>query len=226
MKIAGFIKNSLIDYKDKICTTVFTSGCNMNCWYCQNYELLDGKHKDYYSEVMAFLNKRIGQIDAVTISGGEPTIQRDLENFVREVKALGFLVKLDTNGLRPDVLEDLLRKNLLDYVAMDVKAPFEQYSQVTGIQINIEKLKNSIEILKNSKIDYEFRTTFSPDLTLEDIKQIGVIVKGAKNFSLQAYRQSGKTTTNVNILPHKPSIINEGYEIIKQYVPNAKLKGI
>ena len=225
MKIAGFIKNSLIDYPDKICTTIFTAGCNMNCWYCHNYKLLSGEQKDYYHEVLEFLKLRVGQIDAVTISGGEPTINKDLEAFIKEVKAFGYLIKLDTNGLNPQVLKNLIDKNMLDYVAMDIKAPFNKYENVIRTNINLEKIKESMSILKNSNINYEFRTTFSPDLNFEDISSIGALVKGAKNFSLQNYRPTNRCE-NIAFLPHKPSIVEMAYNIIKKYVPNAILKGL
>jgi pyruvate formate lyase activating enzyme len=221
IKIAGYIKNSFVDYPGKICTTVFTAGCNMNCWYCHNYQLLKGKQTNYYDEVMEFLQKRRGQIDAVTISGGEPTITKHLEDFIKKLKALGYLVKLDTNGLNPDILKNLLDKNLLDYVAMDIKTSFSKYSQLTRVNIDTIKLKDSIEILKNCNIDYEFRTTFSPDLNLLDIEEIAQIVKGAKNFSLQAY-----TPVKGGIKPHSKEVFYEAFSLVKKYIPNAKAKGI
>lgn len=225
MKINNYIKNSFIDYPGQICTSIFVSGCNMNCWYCHNRELLDSLGLvDKTEEVLSFLETRKGKIDAVAISGGEPTLQKGLKEFIIKVKQMGFKIKLDTNGLRPEVLEDLLNNNLLDYVAMDIKAPYKKYEEITGVIINFENLNKSINLLKNSKINYEFRTTFTPDLNLEDVKEIGEIVKGAKNFSLQNYRP----VNNLKIIkmPHKPSVVEEAYKIIKQYVPNAKLKGM
>lgn len=226
MRIANYMKNSFIDYPGKICTIVFTAGCNMNCWYCHNNQLLDGQYPDKTEEVLEFLKTRVGKIDAVTISGGEPTLQKNIKEFIKKVKAMGFLVKLDTNGLNPKVLEMLLKDNLLDYVAMDVKAPFNKYESIVRVPIDFSKLQASIDLLKQSKINYEFRTTFSPDLTLDDIEEIGKIVEGAKNFSLQVYRSENVKQDNIIMLPHKPSVINKGFIIIKKYVKNAKLKGL
>ncbi|MDD4210852.1 MAG: anaerobic ribonucleoside-triphosphate reductase activating protein [Clostridia bacterium] len=221
MEIAGYIKTSFVDYPDKICTTVFTAGCNMNCWYCHNNQLLSGKHLNFYEEVMEHLNKRRGQIDAVTVSGGEPTLNKHLEEFIKEVKALGYLIKLDTNGLKPNILKNLLDHNLLDYVAMDIKAPFSKYEKITQVKIDENKIKASIELLKNSNIEYEFRTTFSPDLNLDDIKEIAKLAEGCKNFSLQAY----KSVKN-DVLGHNFSVFKEAINIISEYIPSVKLKGL
>lgn len=223
MKIAGIVKTSFVDYPGKICTTVFTPGCNMNCWYCHNYLLLQKNTPDYYEEAMNYLTLRKGLIDAVTITGGEATLQPDLEEFIKTVKEMGYLIKLDTNGLRPDVLKRLLSKNLLDYVAMDVKAPLHKYNQVTRVNIKQENLLKSIELLKNANIDYEFRTTFTPDLTLEDINEIGTLVEGAKNFSLQKYNKPNKE----GMLEERPrEEVKKAYEILLNYVKNATLKGL
>ncbi len=226
MRVFSFIKNSLLDYPGKICTTVFTAGCNFKCWYCHNFELIEGSNIDKEAEFFEFLNKRKGQIDAVVITGGEPTLQKGLKEFVKKVKDLDFLVKLDTNGLRPEVVEELLDENLLDYVAMDVKAPIGKYEQVIKTAVDTSKILKTIDILFKSNINYEFRTTFSPDLSLEDIEEIGKLVKGAKNFSLQNYRMPDNKTAKVIYFPHKPSITRKAYEIIKKYVPSAKLRGL
>ena len=151
--IGGLKKTSLLDYPDKISAIVFTQGCNFRCGYCHNPNLLKpNQQEDIYSVdvFFDFLKKRVGKLDGVVITGGEPTLQKDLIPFVEHIKSLGFLVKLDTNGSNPQVLEELLNNKLIDYVAMDIKAPLEKYSQVVGVDIDIEKVQKSINLLFNS----------------------------------------------------------------------------
>jgi len=226
LKIASYIKNSLIDYPQKIAAVVFSAKCNMNCWYCQNFELIRPSSKNCYEEFMFFLKKRVGQIEGVVITGGEPTLNNDLEQFIKKIKSLGYLVKLDTNGLKPEVLEKLLNENLLDYVAMDVKAPLHEYEQIARVKIDLTKLIKSINLLKNSNIDYEFRTTLSPDLTLDNLEEIAKMLAPCKNFSLQNYQKPIREEKLITYTPHSKNEILKGYEIIKKYIPNAKLKGV
>lgn len=191
MKIGGFQKVSLIDYPGKICAIVFTRGCNFRCPYCHNPELVLPEN---YSplipeeEIFSFLEKRRGKLDAVEITGGEPTLQEDLTEFIRKIKEMGFLVKLDTNGSFPSVLEKVIYSGLVDYIAMDVKAPLEKYRQVTHSEIDTDKIRQSIELIKNSGINYEFRTTVVKSLLSEnDILKIGELVKGAELYVLQKF---------------------------------------
>ena len=150
-EIAGLQKTTFIDYPEKIACIVFTQGCNFSCGYCHNPELFE--HKEPALSVQAFfefLNKRKGKLDGVVITGGEPTLHKDLKEFIKSIKDLGFLVKLDTNGTNPDLLQELFNQNLLDYVAMDIKAPLNKYEQVTRVNVNIEKIQKSINLIKNS----------------------------------------------------------------------------
>ena len=156
--IGGIQRTSLLDFPDKISAIVFTQGCNFNCGYCHNPDLLNSKKDIYSTDVFfEFLDKRKGKLDGVVITGGEATLQPDLIPFIKEVKSRGFLIKLDTNGYRPDVLKEALE--LVDYVAMDIKAPLEKYSEITNTQIDVEKIKKSINLLRTSNVPYEFRTT-------------------------------------------------------------------
>ncbi|MCD6130025.1 MAG: anaerobic ribonucleoside-triphosphate reductase activating protein [Deltaproteobacteria bacterium] len=187
MKVGGFQKTSLTDYPGKICSIIFTIGCNFRCAYCYNRSLV--LPEEYakpipLEEIWQYLGKRKGKIDAVEFTGGEPTLQNDLIEQILRVKEMGFLVKLDTNGSNPEVVDGCIKKNILDYIAMDVKAPLEKYEQVVGAYVDTGKIKDSIDMIKNFK-DYEFRTTLYPALTYEDFLQIFELVKGAKNYFLQ-----------------------------------------
>ena len=163
----------MIDYPGKLACVVFTQGCMWKCWYCQNAELLpikEGQIKE--SQVFDFLKTRKGQLDGVVLCGGEPTLQKDLAQFALKIKELGFLVKLDTNGTNPVVLKELLEKKLIDYVAMDIKTVLSKYDDVTCIKTNLDAIKESINILKNSNIDYEFRTTAIPTISHDDLLRL------------------------------------------------------
>lgn len=190
IKIGGLQKSSLIDYPEKISAIIFTQGCNFRCPYCHNPELIDikGATASSVAPILDFLKTRRGKLDGVVITGGEPTLQKDLPKFIKRIKELGFFVKLDTNGTNPLMIETLLKANLIDYVAMDIKAPIEKYEQVTCSKINTENILKSIELIKNSNIEYEFRTTVvKSQLTIEDFEKIGKIIKGAKKYYLQKF---------------------------------------
>ena len=162
MKIGGLQKISLIDYPGRISAIVFTQGCNFRCPYCHNPELVDpAQYGPILSEeeVISFLEKRRGKLDAVTVTGGEPTLQPDLDRFLQEIKGMGYLTKIDTNGSNPDVLERLIRGRLVDYLAMDVKGPFRKYERITNVKVNTAEIRRSIELITASGIEHEFRTT-------------------------------------------------------------------
>lgn len=192
MIIAALQKTTLIDYPGKVACTVFTAGCNFRCGYCHNPELQNIrnlKSQINQGDFLNFLSLKKGKLDGVVITGGEPTIHRDLEELIVNIKDLGFLVKLDTQGSNPDILEILLSKNLLDYVAMDVKVPIHRYYEFSK-QIDIHtRIKSSIKLLLNSNIDYEFRTTIvKEDLSPTDILEIGNSIKGARKYFLQKFK--------------------------------------
>ena len=192
MKIAGLEKNSFVDYPGHLSCVVFTQGCNMNCFYCHNKPLIDnnGEADEGINpkQVLMFLEKRRNFLDAVVISGGEPAMQIELEDFIKDVKKMGFKVKLDTNGTNPKVIENVISKKLIDYVAMDIKAPFKRYEEFSGVKADINCIKESKNILMQGLVDYEFRTTLAPGLGLVDVLQICNEIEGAKTYILQKCR--------------------------------------
>ena len=190
MIIGGFQKFSLIDYPGKISCIVFTQGCNFRCPYCHNPELIPFTPLVKIKEetILSFLEKRKGKIDAVVITGGEPTMQQDLLKFIQKIKERGYLIKLDTNGSNPEMLEIIINHSLVDYIAMDIKAPLEKYKEVIHSVISPEKIKRSIRMIMNSEIRYEFRTTVvKSQLSKEDIINIGKLVEGAELYILQKF---------------------------------------
>jgi pyruvate formate lyase activating enzyme len=164
----------MIDFPGKISAIVFTQGCNLNCGYCHNPELIapraQNSEKPVWEDddVLYYLEKRRGALEGLVITGGEPAMQPDLKDFIAKVKAMGYLVKLDTNGTNPAALKDLLDNKLLDFVAMDVKAPFEKYAAVCGAPVDTDKIKTSINLLQNSGLPYELRTTYDKTVLTDD----------------------------------------------------------
>jgi pyruvate formate lyase activating enzyme len=196
LKIAGLEKLSLIDYPGKLSAIIFTHGCNLRCEYCHNPELViqDITPEDIYdpNKVLRFLKSRVGKLDAVVITGGEPLLYDDLEPFLKSIKELGYLVKLDTNGLLPNRLKKLIKHGVLDYISMDIKYPEVDYLTFTGENV-LNNAKRSIVLIMNSGIDYEFRTTYVKGIhTVESSKAIGEMIKGAKQYYVQNFR-AGKT---------------------------------
>ncbi len=208
MKIGGFQKFSLIDYPGEICAIVFTTGCNFKCPYCHNPELVEGDAADIRTaEVMDFLERRTGKLSAVSITGGEPTLHKDLSDFIKAIKSFGYKVKLDTNGTKPDMLAKIIDEHLVDYIAMDVKAPFEKYGYVVRTNCDTKIISESIEIIMKSGVEYEFRTTAVSGLTTQqDILRIAETLKGARAYYLQRFIPSktlDKGYMNKNTLQEK-----------------------
>ncbi len=213
MLIGGLEKLTLIDYPGKVAAIVFTVGCNFRCQFCYNPMLVwpekikaseqskntaghpRNKEQDsslsLYSEddLFHFLKSRQGKLDAVVITGGEPTLHQDLPEFIKRIKDLGYLVKLDTNGTNPDMIKKLLKAKLVDYLAMDLKAPAKKYVLVTGVSVNWSKIKESVKIIEQSGLPYEFRTTIVPELLDQaDIMKMGDVIKGAAKWYLQKFK--------------------------------------
>ncbi len=193
MRLGGYQKLTLIDYPGKIATTVFTVGCSFRCPFCHNPELvLPSQFPDLGNlekEFFDFLKKRQGKLEAVCITGGEPTIQPDIIEFIEKIRALGFLVKLDSNGTRPDVLRRIFERKLVDYVAMDIKNSLENYDKAVGLKADKERIKLSVDLIRNSGVDYEFRTTVVPGIhTQQDFVKIAQWIKGAREYYLQEFR--------------------------------------
>ena len=172
MKIGGFQKFSLLDYPGELAAIIFTQGCNFRCPYCHNPELVDVAKSDFLypeEQILDFLKSRKGKLTAVVIGGGEPTLQEDLEDFLDKIKAMNYLIKVDTNGSIPESIENLVNKDLVDYWAMDLKAPESLYPLVTRADIPFSSILKSMEIIRESSKSYEFRTTFFDKLLhLED----------------------------------------------------------
>ena len=230
MEIHGFQKTTLLDFPGHVAATVFAGGCNFRCPFCHNGLLvLDPENQSLIEEdeVLAYLKKRRGVLEGVCITGGEPTLQRDLISFVKKLKAMDYLVKLDTNGYRPKVLEELLTEGLLDYVAMDVKASMERYDIVTGVSgLERERILESIRLLKNCDIPHEFRTTVVKGLHgIREFEEIGRLLSGCHAYYLQGFRESD-------------NMIGEGYEAFSaqemkeianmagKYIDKVELRGV
>jgi len=194
VKIGGLQKTTLIDYPGKIAATVFLIGCNFRCPFCYSSELvlpekIERQLKISEKDFFKFLKERKGLLEGIVLCGGEPTVNNELPVFCKKIKKLGFLVKLDTNGSSPEMLKKLIDKKLIDYVAMDVKAPKGKYSQAVGVKVNIKKIQKSIDILKKGKVDYEFRSTIVPTLhKKEDVIEMAKWIRGAKRYYLQNFR--------------------------------------
>jgi len=192
MLIKGIQKTTLLDYPGKIASIIFLAGCNFRCPYCQNPSLVNGYNElptIPESDVLEFLRGRRKWLDGVCITGGEPTLHKDLPSFIAEVKKEGLLVKLDTNGSNPWMLERLLKDGLLDYIAMDIKAPLQRYPEVVRAKVDLNKIQKSVDILRSSGVEYEFRTTVVPGLLGEaDITELTNWLKGPKKYYLQQFR--------------------------------------
>lgn len=191
MLIGGLHKLSLIDYPGKLSAVIFTRGCNFRCPYCHNPELIESNGGDFIEEdkILSFLDERKGKLDGVVLTGGEPTLQSEIVEFLERIKRLGFFVKLDTNGSYPERIKELIDRKLLDYIAMDIKAPLYKYNRTTLTSIDTERIVESIHLIMNSGIDYEFRTTVVRSLlSRDDFPKIGEMIKSAKLFVLQEFR--------------------------------------
>lgn len=195
MQIYGFNKTTLLDYPEHVAATVFTGGCNFRCPFCHNGGLVlspNSEERIEEEEVLSYLKKRQGILEGVCITGGEPTLQKDLRDFICKVKDMGYLVKLDTNGYRPQVMWDLMQEGLLDYVAMDIKASKENYAVAAGVEgLDISRIEESVGILKGDKVPYEFRTTVVKGIhSIEEFEEIGQFLAGSRAYYLQQYREN------------------------------------
>ncbi len=229
MIIGGLQKFSLIDYPGKTCAIIFTIGCNFRCKYCHNPELVipeEYTKEIPISEVYSFLESRRNKLDAVCITGGEPTQHTDLSEMIEKIKNMGFLVKLDSNGSRPEVLENFIKKKTIDYIALDVKAPLEDYSKIIGWQLRVEKMKKSIDLIMNSGIEYEFRTTIVKSLTSKnDLRKIAQTIKGADNYYLQKFIPTKLIEPALEKeIQYSDYELDELAEELKKYVKNCSVR--
>lgn len=229
MRICGLQKVTLLDFPGHVACTVFLGGCNFNCPFCYNASLIgsvDAEELMSSDEFFKYLNNRKGILDGVAITGGEPLLHKEVKEFIQRIKNLGFKVKLDTNGSFPKVLKNLIDEQLVDYVAMDIKNTLDKYCLTVGCKINIEDIKESIQILINSNIDYEFRTTIVKEYhSIDEFTKIGELIKGAKKYFLQCYqyRDSVREKT-LNAMTKEE--LTSCLEKVKPYVVYAALREI
>ena len=231
MTIHGLQKMTLLDYPGKIACTLFTGGCNFRCPFCHNASLVTSVSKDALfseSDVLSFLEKRIGLLEGVCFTGGEPLLQPDIKELMKKIKELGYLIKLDTNGSFPERLSELIDCGLLSYVAMDIKNSKEKYAVTAGInEAVLPKIEDSISILLNSNIDFEFRTTVTEELhTVSDIEKIGEWIKGSEKYFIQPFVDSGNLVGDRILSAPSEETLLEMEKIAAKYVSAAKLRGI
>lgn len=255
MVIGGLQKFSLLDYPEQLAAIVFTQGCNYRCQYCYNPMLVRPEVRDKFKnrasasneageqngrpqfsphvkaifedDFFVFLKSRQNKLDAVVITGGEPTLQEDLPQFIKKIKQLGYRVKLDTNGSNPKKIAKLIEEKLIDYIAMDLKGSPQKYSRVIGVKPNLANIKKSIKIIMNSKLPYEFRTTVVPGLIeIADIKAVGGLIKGAEKWFLQQFQNASELVNQKwrKIKPYKPGEIEEMRRIGQAYVKNCQTR--
>lgn len=230
MHITGLQKLTLLDFPERIACTVFISGCNLRCPFCHNASLVVTNSQEYYiseDELIAFLQSRRGLLDGVCITGGEPTIYGDeLKALIQKIRELGFAVKLDTNGTNPSLLTELINEGLLDYVAMDIKNSPENYTKICGGIDVLTKAQESVKILMNSDVEFEFRTTVCHPLhTTEDIRQIGAWLKGTEKYFIQQFVDSGNLIGS-GMTPLSESEMEEMRQAVLPWIPNAQVRGI
>lgn len=230
MKIGGFQKTSLLDYPDRISAIIWTSGCNFRCPFCYNKTLALGTAELFpQDEILSFLSKRKALLEGVVISGGEPLLHDDIVDFLKKIKNLRLLVKIDTNGAFPKRLNELLEQQLVDYVAMDVKAPQKKYHQLTGINTDLSKIEASIDLLKTKAPAYEFKTTFIPGLlTKEDIILIAQWLKGADAFFLQQFKIKTPLLSSMLevMVPYPREYLLDTLKEIKPFFKRCTVRGI
>lgn len=227
MDFVGIDKLSLLDFDEKLSCVLFTKSCNFRCPFCHNgLTVLEAETYIPFDEILSFLESRKGKLDAVVITGGEPTLMDDIVDKIKTIKSMGFLIKLDTNGTRPDVLKQLFELNLLDYVAMDIKNSIEKYPLTCGIKaIDQTKIKDSIQLIENSGVDYEFRTTLVNEFhSLKSIKEMGELIKGGKKLYLQQFVDR-EGVIQKGLHPVYENLANTYKEILSEYVDNVYLRG-
>ena len=229
MKIYGLQKTTLVDYPGHVATTLFTGGCNFRCPYCHNGDLvigLDDIEPYAMEDIFSHLQKRKGVLDGVVISGGEPTLQTDLPDFIRQIKELGYLVKLDTNGTNPAMLRSLVEEGLVDYVAMDIKHSRAKYASIShAADDSLESIAASVDYLKEGHVDYEFRTTLCKELHKEtDMTAIGLWLMGAKAYYLQPYKES-EQVIQPGFHPHDAATVESFVHILSAFIPKVEIRG-
>ncbi len=231
MLIGGLQKTSLIDYPDKLAAIIFTAGCNFRCGFCYNPELVTQINKKNLipeKEILDFLEKRRKVLDGAVITGGEPTMHKDLPKFIRRVRKMGYLVKLDTNGTNPKMLGGLIKDKLIDYIAMDIKGPLRGYGRVAGAKVDTKKIRESVRIIMESGLSYEFRSTILPALhKKQDLEQMAKLIKGAEKYYLQKFRPEDKLNdlTFGGFKSYTDKEMKQLATICREYVRECKTRG-
>ena len=229
MIIKGFQKTTLLDFPGKVAATIFTGGCNFRCPFCHNASLvLNPNEVDNIDEeyVLSYLKKRKGILDGVCITGGEPMLQKDILSFIKKIKEIGLLIKIDTNGSYFDTLKAVIDSGCVDYIAMDIKNSFEKYAMTIGLSQMPEDIKKSVSLIMECGVDYEFRTTIVKELhTLEDVEAISREIKGAKRYFLQKFTDSGELIAD-GYSAHDDEDMKKMLQVATKYVPNAQLRGV
>jgi pyruvate formate lyase activating enzyme len=233
MRITGLEKQSTVDYPGELSAVVFTPGCNMDCWYCHNRHLLHPADEDRLhdeADVLDFLRRRRLLLDAVVVTGGEPTLQKDLPDFLAKLKALGYKVKLDTNGTAPWLVRDLIARELIDYLAMDVKAPLSRYADIDRAGNDTRAIGQTVDLLLQGRVEYEFRTTFAPTLSIDDILAIAFRLRGARRYVLQQYRSPGRSVDLFGLAeppaPHPDEVVAEAALLAGRFVRHCSTRGL
>lgn len=229
MKIEGLQKLTLLDYPGRTACTIFTYGCNFRCPFCHNASLVTESATEFLQEeeIFSFLRKRKTILDGVCITGGEPLLQKDIEPFLRQIKEIGFAVKLDTNGSFPEKLKLLVNEHLVDYVAMDIKNSPARYAETVGLpSFDITPIHESVAFLLKSPVDYEFRTTVTRNFhTKKDFEEIAQWIAGAKNYFLQNFVNSGKLIDS-SVTGYSPEEMRNLEEFMKSRIPSTCLRGL
>lgn len=230
MKLGGLMKTTLLDYPGKIACTVFTKGCNFRCPFCHNASLVlpDRYDAEELSEAdfFSFIERRKGILDGVVVSGGEPMLHTDVAEFLSEIKKMGFCVKLDTNGAFPQKLQKVVSDGLVDYIAMDIKNSPSKYADTAVCEI-LPSVEKSINIIMQSGVEYEFRTTAVTELhTADDFRAIGRWIKGAEKYFIQSYEDSGDILAPLPFSTPSDELLSEYLKAVREYVPEAELRGI
>lgn len=229
MRLGGFQKLTLIDYPGKIATTVFTVGCSFRCGFCHNPELVLAEMfpplSDMEEQFFSFLQRRKGKLEGVCVTGGEPAIQPDILVFLRRIKEMGYAVKLDSNGTRPDVLRQVFAERLADYVAMDIKSSLENYSLATGVKADTERIRSSVELIRQSGLPYEFRTTVVPAIhTKDDFVRIGEWLHGSRAYYLQEFRPQRTIDPSLGQEGAKKLDLDEIREMLKTHFGKVEVR--
>jgi pyruvate formate lyase activating enzyme len=230
MKIGGFQKLSLLDYPDKLSAIIWTIGCDFRCPFCYNRQIVFGEVNEIPAqEIFEYLEKRKKFLEGLVITGGEPTFQPDLKEFVRKAKEIGYLIKIDTNGSNPNQIKELIEEKLVDYLSMDVKAPKEKYAELAGCKVDLKRIEKSIELIKQEARDYEFRTTFVPKLLeKKDILEIAKWLETSKRYYLQQFEQKTSLISPEmeGIKSYPKEYLYETFEEIKPYFKECGIRGV